>query len=291
MSAPLVVTGGGGWIGAAVVRAARAGGPVVAVGRAAAPGIRAVDLTDAGAFGALLDDVRPEAVVHAAGRLRGTEEELHAANAASVTQVLAAASVRGIPVVTVGSAAEWGDPGPAAWVDDGRPERPATAYGRSKLAGTRAVRAARAAGAVAVSARLVNVAGPGLGPDRPLGELVARVRALPAGGGVLELADAAVERDWVTLPFAARALVALARHPPAPAVVAVCSGRATTIAELARALGRAVGRAVEVRSRHERTGPARVVGDPGPLLACTGLREAADPDALAAAALGRDQTA
>ena len=285
MNGPVVVTGAAGWIGAAVVATARRAGMVVPVTRAGGPDGRAFALSDARALGAFLDDVRPTAVINTAGRTDGGDETLRESNVAIVQHLLAATMSRGITFVTIGSAAEYGNPRDAGRVTEDAAEHPESAYARSKLAATKAVRAAHAAGGPAITARLFNVAGPGVAPHRPLGDLIARVRALPESGGLLVLDDAGTERDWVSLAFVAEALLAVAHQPPTHAVVNVCSGAATTIGELALALARAEGRSPELQDRAAGRGPRRVVGDPTRLETTTGLRAHFTPDALAVAAL------
>jgi len=285
VSNALVVTGADGWLGAAIVARARRVGAVVAVTRRGGPDDAAVTLTDAREVASFLDDVRPSAVINAAGRLNGDEDELWEANVTIVQVLLAATGPRGVPLVTIGSAAEYGEPADAQPLTEDTVARPTSEYGRSKLIATAAVRAAHTAGRPAVAARLFNVAGPGVAASRPLGELVTRVHALPAHGGVLVVDDAGTERDWVTSDFAVEALLALARRPTLYDIVNICSGSTTTMGALALALAHAEGRVAELEDRAAGRGPRRVVGDPGRLFEVTGRRSQFSPAGLAAAAL------
>ncbi len=287
MTDPIVVIGAAGWIGAAVTEAARRIGPVLAVTRAGGADTHALDPTDVDAVGAFLDAHHPRAVINAAGLLNGDDDALHEHNVVVVQRLLAATTTRGIAFVTVGSAAEYGDPGEVERLGEDATENPSSAYARSKLAATDAVRAARGTGASAVTARLFNVAGPRVSPDRPLGDLVVRVHALPSHGGVLVVDDATVERDWVTLDFVAGALVglALAPAPTGHDVVNVCTGEPTTMGALSLALAHALGRAPELEDGAAGRGPRRVVGDPTRLRAVIGLRAQFTADELAAATI------
>jgi dTDP-4-dehydrorhamnose reductase len=132
----LLVTGAAGMLGTDVVAAA-AGHDVVALARAD------LDVTDAGAVAAALDGVRPDAIVHCAAwtDVDGAEADEPGATAVNATgagNVAAAAARAGAHVVHVSS----------DYVFDGAANEPYTeasvtnplsAYGRSKLAGERAV--------------------------------------------------------------------------------------------------------------------------------------------------------
>jgi dTDP-4-dehydrorhamnose reductase len=154
----LLVTGAGGMLGTDVVAAA-AGHDVVALARAD------LDVTDADAVSAAVDGVRPDAVVHCAAwtDVDGAEADEAAATAVNGTgagNVAAAAARAGAHLVHVST----------DYVFDGTADEPYTeasvtnplsAYGRSKLAGERAVtEAAPEAHAIVRSSWLFGVHGP-----------------------------------------------------------------------------------------------------------------------------------
>jgi dTDP-4-dehydrorhamnose reductase len=132
----LLVTGAAGMLGTDVVAAA-AGHDVVALARAD------LDVTDADAVAAAVDGARPDAVVHCAAwtDVDGAEADEAGATAVNATgagNVAAAAARAGAHVVHVST----------DYVFDGTADEPYTeaavtnplsAYGRSKLAGERAV--------------------------------------------------------------------------------------------------------------------------------------------------------
>src|SRR5918993_888475 len=156
----LAVVGGRGWLGTAIVDAARQRGlDVIALARTPTPGARAVDLTNTRALAAALTGCT--AVVNAAGALPGrgdTDADLVGANVELPERLAVLAAAHGHRLVHVGSAAEYGpSPGPTdALVDEEREPAPVSPYGRTKLAGTEAVLAQRAAGAHALVALAVR---------------------------------------------------------------------------------------------------------------------------------------
>ena len=146
----LLVTGAAGMLGSDVAAAAAsAGHDVVALGRAE------LDVADDASVARALAEHAPDAVVNCAAwtdvdGAEAAEAEATDVNGAAAGRVAAAAAARGAHLVHVSS----------DYVFDGRarepytetsPTRPLSAYGRSKLAGERAV-AAAAPGAAIVRA-------------------------------------------------------------------------------------------------------------------------------------------
>jgi dTDP-4-dehydrorhamnose reductase len=135
----LLVTGAAGMLGTDVVTAA-AGHDVIAFTRAD------LDIADAAAVRAAVRDVRPEAVVNCAAwtdvdGAEAAEPAATAVNGDGAGHVAAAAAEVGAHVVHVST--DYVFPGDATepYREDA-PTGPRTAYGRSKLAGERAVAAA-----------------------------------------------------------------------------------------------------------------------------------------------------
>ena len=285
MTAPLLVLGASGLLGAAIADKARRSTPVVGVSRRQGPWIHA-DVADAGAVASLLEDVAPRAVVFAVGRARGSREELDHANVKLLDIALSEASSRGVRLVALGSAAEYGDPASSRPVREDDDCAPVSPYGRSKLDATRRVLARHDAGEPVTVARLFNVVSPNIPKHQPVGELLDAVRSLPASGGVVSVGNADVVRDFVTLDFAAEAVLSLALGPAADPVVNVCSGEGVRLGDFVSALARHRGVTAEIESRGE---PAlmAVVGDPRRLHAATGLDRRSDLSQLAAAAWGQ----
>lgn len=258
----LLVLGGDGFVGGAVLRAALARGVQVVAAvqdepRVALPdAVRVVRLDPvaggAGAVDDVLADVRPDALVNAAGLTRGDLPHLVAANVllvACLIEGMRAAEVappgaRRCRLVHVGSSAEyaprpWGTP-----TRVGDPTGPASAYGVTKLAATGLVRAAVASsGTDAVVVRLFNPVGPGA-PDATLaGSVAARLRrAIADGRTSLELGDLSAARDFIDVRDAADLMVGAALHDgPLPPVIHAGTGVASTAADLVAGLVAAAG--------------------------------------------------
>jgi NDP-hexose 4-ketoreductase len=175
---------------------------------------------------ALLALTGADVVVNAAGRVwQGDEEQMAAGNAALVERLLTALAVLpGPPVrlIQLGTVHEYGAGALDAATGEDHAPAPVTAYGRTKLAGTRAVlRAADEQGVEAVVLRLANVIGAGV----PQGSLFGRVaadlgRAASASArgekaAELRLPPLRVARDLVDAGDAAAAVLAAATAPEA----------------------------------------------------------------------------
>jgi dTDP-4-dehydrorhamnose reductase len=144
----LLVTGSAGMLGHDVVAAAaHAGHEIVALPRAA------LDVTDAGAVAAAVAAARPDAVVNCAAwtdvdGAEGDERAATAINGAGAGNVAAAAAAHGAFAIQVSTDYVFDGSATAPYVESS-PVAPLGAYGRSKLAGERAV-AAAAPGAHAI---------------------------------------------------------------------------------------------------------------------------------------------
>jgi dTDP-4-dehydrorhamnose reductase len=135
----LLVTGASGFLGGAVVAAARAAGWEVAGTALTHPGWIGLDVRDASAVDAVVGAVAPDAIIHTAYRQHG--EEAMAVNAAGAGHVAAAAGAAGARLVHVSSDAIFAGDGDRA-LREGDVVRPVTAYGATKAAAEVAVEAA-----------------------------------------------------------------------------------------------------------------------------------------------------
>jgi nucleoside-diphosphate-sugar epimerase len=213
----LLIIGAGGFLGAHVRRRALAAGlDVVTAGRSPlpdSPGHRLADLAADGpaAIAAMLTEVAPDAVVNCAGAIAGPTAALAAVNIdgtyALVTAMLRAAPAR---LVHLGSAAEYGATEPGVPVSEQAAARPAGMYGVTKLAGTRLVGTAAAAGLDAVVLRVFNPVGPGAPAASLPGRLAAELRRALAHGSDVRLGRLDAVRDFVDARDVADAVLAAA---------------------------------------------------------------------------------
>lgn len=258
----LAVVGASGFLGRALARAADARGlPLTAVDRE----LRALE--QAAAPGTV--------VVNAAGRVEAGDDELRAAHVELPRRLGRRCLELGLPLLHVGSAAEYGPPqGDLAREDD--PEQPVSPYGVSKLAGCRALQELAQEGLRVTVARVFNVVG---GYDEridPISEFAAVIQGNPSPVD-LPVRDPSLVRDFAGVDWVADRLVDLAAHAGTHAVVNVCTGRGTSFAELIEAMAQSSGKQVRVTSTAP-GGLARVVGDPSRLRALLG--DAAEPEPL-----------
>lgn len=278
----VVVVGATGWVGRRLVaRAEQRGLTGVAVSRQ-----RDVE----GLWPSHpLDDLqklvrRPGAVVvNAAGAMQGEWTKLHQANVELVEHLARTCLEVGAPLVTLGSAAEYGAPaGPLAAESD--PARPTTPYGRSKLAATELVLAQVEAGLCATVVRMFNLVGAGRPGVDPISDFARAVNALPTSGGTVHPYDSSLVRDLMGLDRAADMVLELCEHVGEEPVVNLCSGRGVSFRDLIEAMAEVRGVPVRVDDASP-GGIPRVVGDPRLLFRLVGVREPQTVLELAALAI------
>ncbi len=229
----VLVLGATGFLGWHVVTALHTVGHDVVP----APGRRDLDLaTDGEALAALVRDVRPAAVVNAAGRVVGSPDDVEADNVATARAVAAACRHAPGPLrlVHLGSLAEYGPGSGAPFHEDGV-AAPVTSYGRAKLAATWEIVRAGARGDVdPVVLRVANPVGAGQPVTTLAGSVAAQVREHP--GEPVRVGPLTAVRDVVSARDVGRAVAAAVAAPRVPVVVNVGSGRGTTMADLVGAI-------------------------------------------------------
>lgn len=255
----LLVTGGGGLVGRHVADAAAAQADVDLVVSARSrpstldPAARfvAADLSDADEAARIVRDVRPTHIVHTAWETRHVTYYEDIANldwVASAARMAAAfAEVGGKRFVQVGSCAEynWSVRGEAAIQDV--PDRPATRYGRAKIAAFAAIEAAAHGAFEAVEGRIFWVFGAGENPAR----LIPLICRSHLSGTVPDLGSGRQLRDLVHAPDAGRALLALARADGLTGVVDIGTGEGVKLSSVATILARIAGASEKGLGRRE----------------------------------------
>ena len=271
----LLVTGGAGFIGSHLCDALLAEGHRV----------RVLDDLSTGSLANLdrrcelmIGDVVDPATVRAAMRgatgvfhlaaiasvARGNEawHATHRVNVGGTVAVLDAARERGgLPVVYASSAAIYGDQGAGA-IAEGATPAPRSAYGADKLASELHARVGFGVhGVPTLGFRFFNVYGPRQDPRSPYSGVISIFADRIAAGLPVTLhGDGGQTRDFVFVDDVVRHLVAglvLLRRTPQAEVLNLCTGRATSVAGLAQALGRAAGRRVVVTQGPARAGDIR----------------------------------
>lgn len=252
----VMVVGGGGAIGSAIVRHLRSCGieTHAVVRRATAPSrlasahgaiIHHGDRADARSMRAIIAGCRPDLIVDAAfpsGQPLGDEcrrEFLHGMTDGllGLFAALRDADFAG-RLVLLGSAMSYGRSGGPRRTSDVL--RPQTFRGAAKAAESAlAAQLASESGIALTELRIFT----GYGPYEQRERLVSQLLRAALGGPLVRLTVEPFLRDWVFYDDIARACLASCSSPSrAPGVFNVCSGTLTTTHEVARTLERIVGR-------------------------------------------------
>jgi nucleoside-diphosphate-sugar epimerase len=251
----LLIIGATGFLGGHVRRRALAAGmDVVTAGRSPLPDSPRHQLANLAADGpaaiaTMLAEVAPDAVVNCAGATAGPPSVLVAANVdgtyALVTAMLRTAAAARL--VHIGSAAEYGCTQPGMLVTEQVAARPTGMYGVTKLAGTRLVGVAAAAGLETVVLRVFNPVGPGAPVTSLPGRLAAEVHRARADGTDVRLGPLDAVRDYVDVRDVADAALAAVTAGSLPhPVLNVGSGRGVPVRAMVKELIAASGCAATV---------------------------------------------
>ena len=287
--ARILVTGGCGFIGSHLTAALLARGDQVRVlddlstGHRAnlAPGAELVvgDIAEAAAVQDAMAGC--DGCVHLAAIAsveRGVRDWAgsHRVNLSGTIAIFEAARQRRVPVVYASSAAVYGDHAELPLVEDA-PTRPLSAYGADKLG---CEQHARVGGLVhglpTLGLRFFNVFGPRQDPTSPYSGVISIFcERLSRGEPITIYGDGGQTRDFVSVRDVVAALIAGLPHasPEAP-VFNVCTGRATSVLDLAHVVAEACGTEARITHRPPRLGEIRhSLGDPARIRAALGLGE------------------
>jgi NDP-hexose 4-ketoreductase len=241
----LMIMGASGFIGTHVRGQAMAAGmEVVTAGRTCiADALRhyhadlAEDAPDK--IAALIDDVVPDVVVNCVGATTGELDALAAVNVTGVyTLTKAMLMAKAAPrLVHLGSAAEYGRAEPGFPVSEQAVPRPAAVYGVTKLAGTRLVELAAAAGLDGVVLRVFNPVGPGAPQSNLPGRVAAELHRALAHGTDIQLGSLDAVRDFIDVRDVADAVIAAVTAPTlSHRVLNIGSGRGVPVRAMVQQL-------------------------------------------------------
>jgi GDP-4-dehydro-6-deoxy-D-mannose reductase len=292
----LLVTGAGGFVGGHLVELVRREAPGTSLHGVVLPHgslawsasqgarIHEADLDDPAAAAAVVEQVRPDAIVHLAGQSSVHQSWLDPGgtlrtNVLGVVHLLDAARRAALrpAVLVVGSAEEYGPVGEAELpIRETAPLRPASPYAVSKVAqGAMALLYGPAGGMRVVLTRTFHHTGPGRGEAFAESSFARQIAEIEAGlrPPVIEVGNLEAVRDFSDVRDVVRAYLLLVEKGEPGEAYNVCSGRGRSIRDVLDLLLARSSAQVEVRVDRERLRPADVpaqVGDPARLRAATG---------------------
>jgi UDP-glucose 4-epimerase len=268
-----LVTGGAGFIGSHLVEALLARGDRVRVLDDLSTGKRE-NLGSAAEL--IVGDVADAACV--AGAMRSVDGCFHLAAVASVelgnrdwlgthrTNLTGAITIfdaarraqpdRTVPVVYASSAAVYGDT-PDLPLAETAATRPLSAYGADKLGCELHARvAAQVHGVRTAGCRFFNVYGPRQDPGSPYSGVISIFfNRIGKGQGITIFGDGGQTRDFIYVADVVQALLkAMGQESPGSRVFNVCTGKTTTLLELAAAIGRVFGQTPAIAFADARAG-------------------------------------
>lgn len=175
----------------------------------------------------LLDYSKPDVVINCAGCTEGSVDELEAVNVSVVRKLLdALARNEPVPLVHLGSAAEYGRQPQGIAIAETATPHPSGDYGRTKLAATELIMEHVAHGDVrATVLRVFDPIGPGASAHSLAGMAVREIRqALDARASFVTLGQLSSFRDFLASADVATAVLRAAHSPEAPFLMNVGRG-------------------------------------------------------------------
>jgi UDP-glucose 4-epimerase len=277
-----LVTGGCGFIGSHLVAALLMQGDEVRVldnlstGNAAnTPGAAELmvgDVCDAGAISEAMHDIDGcfhLAAVASVERCNAAWVDSHRTNLTGTITLLEAArrssSARPVPVVYASSAAVYGDNAEVPLREQAI-ARPRSPYGADKFGSELHAFAAHCIhGISTVGLRFFNVYGPGQDPRSSYSGVISQFcQRLCTGREITVFGDGRQTRDFIYVADVVHALATAMRRPQSGAsVMNVCTGRPTSVLDLAFLIGDLLGTRPKIEFKPPRRGDIRAsIGDP-----------------------------
>lgn len=252
----VLVTGGGGFAGVAVVREFLRRGSDVCVVDDFSVGARTrlqefgddievvpLDIRDGVPLTEAVRSAAPDTVIHLAALhfipwCEADPARAQSINVQGTQNVLTAAADAGVERALLASTADVYPIGDKPHSEDELPA-PTGVYGLSKLAAEDLLASwMRRTGAVGVAARLFNIYGPGETNPHVLPDICAGLRA----GDELRLGNLTPRRDYIYVEDVARILADLAMHPTPPPIVNVGTGTSTGVDDILTLIRELTGR-------------------------------------------------
>ncbi len=267
MMATWLVTGGSGFLGGSILQwlagGADSGSRVIALGRKHPGGwpredFLRMDLDDVDGLCRAIEEIRPQCVIHAAGKTPpAPSAALYRANTRVTANLLAA--MRGLHqkarIVLVGSVAELGPlPVEMLPVSETHPCRPVDAYGLSKWAATR-LGLAEAPPLEVIAARVFNPIGPRLPTLQAFGRFASLLAETGPDPLILKVGSLETRRDFIDVQDVAAALVALVNNGRPGQVYNIATGQSRSIGDGLQELIRLSGRSVRIEVELSHRGP------------------------------------
>jgi UDP-glucose 4-epimerase len=216
-------------------------------------------------------------------------EASHRTNFIGTKTVLEAAATARVPVIYASSAAVYGD-NPSLPLSEASATQPINRYGADKLAGeVEAARLGREQGLASVGLRFFNVYGPQQDPTSPYSGVISKFMAAASKGKPLTFfGDGEQTRDFIYVGDVVALIVSALKHTsPGALLFNGCTGRATSLKQLAATIGTALGKPITITHAPARIGDIRhSLGDATEATKTLGFRATTDLAAGLAALVG-----
>ncbi|HEV7509620.1 MAG TPA: NAD-dependent epimerase/dehydratase family protein [Thermoanaerobaculia bacterium] len=296
MTDPILVTGATGLVGQELIRTLslhQGSWQIHTASRSESslPGHHRCDLSRPEECIALIDEVRPAAVVHLAGGTSMSRHELYENNVLSTVNLMNVVGRLERPAycIVFGSAAEYGETS-LSLIGETAPLKPVSEYGRAKVAQTTLAESiARARGIPLTILRPFNLVSPRLPPTTALGNMRRQLLSGEGSERTVTCGRLDLVRDYVPVSAVAEVTLHLLAKPAPDQILNVCSGVGISLSSILEEMAKRLGVILQIAQTPELLGiPAapRAVGDPARLAEVTGIRIAVTAETLAEILVG-----
>lgn len=137
--------------------------------------------------------------INCIGKTSGADSDMECSNVGVVELLLNHSKKTGARVISLGSAAEYGDVQTQEISEDIEPN-PVSTYGKQKLEANQMINDFVNKGGSGVATRIFNVLGPEQSSKTALGQILKKMRSMDVGGEV-EVENFDVVRDYISIDF------------------------------------------------------------------------------------------